>query len=205
MKQCVSPVISGSLILGMINLLFVPRANAVADYWSSGFPAATVSSLKWTIDIASVSATYQNNYIIPGSQKWNGISSKVNVVQGTSNSYNVRFFVDNTLMNPSVVGLAQPCCAAGNGDICKDAAIAGVQIFTAARIYLYEAKMANQSFTTDRRIADVAHEVGHILSMKHTFSGAAPANTPSLMAGILPMVSTIQNLDKVNLKGRWGN
>jgi hypothetical protein len=65
--------------------------------------------------------------------------------------------------------------------------------------------MANKGFSADRRIANVAHELGHTLSLKHSFAFSAPASTPSLMSGILPMVSTVHNLDKANLKGKWGS
>lgn len=81
MKQKIFPILSSILLL---SAFFAPKANAVADYWSSGFPAATVANLKWTIDTASVSTTYMNAYIDPGSKKWNGISSKVNVAKGTA-------------------------------------------------------------------------------------------------------------------------
>lgn len=190
-------LLSVSFLLGA---LFADRANAVNDFFASGFPAATVTNLKWTIDTTSVSTTYMNAYIDPGSKKWNGVSSKVNVVKGTATDYNIRFFVAGD-PNASVVGRTFPYCAAGNGPVCNDT----TQTYTAARIYMYESNMVGQGFTTERRIACAAHELGHALSMKHTFVGAAPPSTPSLMAEILPQVSTVENLDKANLRGRWGS
>lgn len=195
MKRKIFPILGSVLVL---SAFFASKANAVADYYSSGFPAATVANLKWTIDTVSVSTTYMNTYIDPGSKKWNGISSKVNVVKGTATDYNIRFLVASSA-DPDLVGLTVPYCASGNGDICNT----GVNTYTAARIYMYESNMAAKGFSTDRRIACAAHELGHALSMKHTSSGVA--TVASLMAGVLPATSTVENLDKSNLRGKWGN
>ncbi len=140
-----------------------------------------------------------NAYIDPGSKKWNGISSKVNVAKGTATDYNVRFLVAGD-PNSAIVGRTFPYCAVGNGDICNTS---GTQTYTAARIYMYESNMVVGGFNTDRRIACAAHELGHALSMKHTSAGVA--TVPSLMAGVLPATSTVETLDKSNLQGKWGN
>jgi hypothetical protein len=170
----------------------------VNDFLSSGFPATTVANLKWTTDTVSVSTAYMNAYIDSGSKKWNGISSKVNVIKGTATDYNIRFLVAGS-PDPALVGLTIPYCTAGSGNTCTS----GTQTYTAARIYMYESNMVVNGFNADRRIACAAHELGHVLSMQHTFAGVA--TVPSLMAAALPATSTVENLDKSNLRGKWGN
>jgi Pregnancy-associated plasma protein-A len=210
-KNCYSVLVDiqgdmKKLFLGIVactvglNALFALKAVAVADYISAGFSAANAANLKWTTDTATVTSNYLTTYITPASTKWNGITTKVNVVAGTSTVYKIRFLVGTNSI-AAVKGLTRPYCAAGQGDACTT----GTQTYTAARIYLYEANMAAENFSTDRRIACIAHELGHALSLKHTFSTEAPASAPSLMAGTLPATSTVQTLDKSNIKGRWGN
>jgi hypothetical protein len=182
-----------------VNALVAFKANAITDYVPAGFPDTTAANLQWTTDTATVTSTYKTTYISPGSTKWNGVSTKVNVVQGTSTSYNVRFVIATKKDDPASLGLTMPYCSAGSGDVCKNGGASTT--YTAARIYLYEENMAAANFTTARRIACIAHELGHALSMTHVLAGSAV----NLMNPILPADSTLSNLDKTNLKGRWGN
>jgi len=174
--------------------MVAPKAIALGEYDNAGFPASTVSNIKWIAD-SSYSASYATAYINPAPGKWNGISSKVKAVQGTATSLNVRILAGTT-PDPSLAALTVPYCSAGNGEICRG----GSQVWTAARIYGYESSMQAAGLTTERRIAVFTHEFGHVLSLKHVFT----SSVASLMKPVLPATSTIENLDKANLRGKWG-
>jgi hypothetical protein len=140
------------------------------------------------------------SYIDPAPGKWNGISTKVNVSKGTSTSYNVRF-LSKTGTDFSLLAKTFPYCAEGNGDICRIEP--PTHLWTAAQIQLYENVIASKQTTTQGRVAIVTHEFGHALSLNHTYNSAIP----SLMAvGLTPDNDpNPQNVEKANLKYKWGN
>jgi hypothetical protein len=178
-----------------IGLCSIPKVLAIGEYDTSGFAPSVVQNIKWIPD-TNLTTTYVNTYVAGSPEKWNGISSKVSVSRGTTTVYNVRI-LGGTANDPTLVGLTVPFCSAGNGNVCQG----GSKTWTAARIFLYESVMQSSGFTTERRKAAVAHEFGHALSLQHVLT----STVLSLMKPTLPTTSTVENLDKANLRGKWGN
>jgi hypothetical protein len=159
-----------------------------------------VQNIKWIPD-STIAATYVTNYLDPGPGKWNGISTKVKVSKGTSTSYNVRYVLKTTIDN-TLLAKAFPYCSLGNDDVCRDGVPPVAKLWTAVQIQLYENVIINKGLTTQGRVALTAHEFGHVLSLSHIAS-----TVPSLM----PQALTVnhnpdpQNVDKANLRYKWGN
>jgi hypothetical protein len=189
------------------HLLSIEDAQAFVEFFQSGFPKATVQGLKWTTD-SSVSAAYTRDYIRPSSTKWNGITSKVNVAEGTTASYNVKYYISSSPTR-SEKGLTVPYCKDSTGDNCAEQINGGNSpvpvVWTSARIYLYEPNMAADGYDQAKRIIAATHELGHALSLKHNPPlTVAPASDPAIMAAKIGPYSILSDLDKNNLKNKWG-
>jgi hypothetical protein len=148
-------------------------------------------------------SNYTNQYLVPASRSWNGISSKVSLTQVTSGSYQVS--VTNDLL-PAIkpvldaYGIFVAYCIGPTGvtitgDFCRNLP----SIWSSVQIIGYEIPMITDKFSTTNRIAVYTHEWGHTLSLRHNETGA-----PSIM---LQGQKTIgpQAADKDHLRLKWGN
>jgi hypothetical protein len=192
----------------ILHIAAAEKANAVNEYLKSGFSPASAQNLKWTTD-SSVSTVYEQAYIQPSYNAWNGISSKTNFSKGTSTDYKVKYFVAGSPI-ASRVGIIIPYCTGGSGTACAEVAAGGSAlipvVWTAAQLYLYESNMVALGYDRAKRITAASHEVGHVFSMSHNpASGlAAPANIPSLMGGVIGPNSTLSLFDRINFQQKWG-
>jgi hypothetical protein len=185
------------LPLGLISVFIAPlllpsSSLATPDHlWSGGFGSA--SSLKWT---SSLSSTYLSDYVIPGANGWNGISSKVNLTQVSSGTYQIRV---STQSDPryGVVGEMIAYCPSGSGYT----KCGGYTPWGSAQVFGYTNQIANFSLTKTQIISSVySHEFGHSLSLGHNDSELPAVMTANAVTTILP-----QAADKSHLKSKWGN
>lgn len=153
------------------------------------------ANLQWTHDPATVSTTYLNNIISPAFNQWNGISSKVKVTY-TTGTPNLRVLISSSVNDSS--GETIPYCSNGQGyNNC--AVVNQGYVWTAARIFGYDAAMNGAGYTQTNKTKVYAHEMGHALAMDHVY---ASVNAVMIQG---KMVIGVQQYDKDNLKLRWGN
>ncbi len=188
----------------------VPTEKAYAgfEFWSSGFPIASGGTLKWTND-ASVSTNYATNYVDPAALGWNGITPKLKLAKGTATVHNIKTYVA-----PGVVAsrnaLTTPYCAAGTLLNCVEASQQGNSPtpvpWTKVTIHIYDNIMTGQQYNADQKKRTIIHEFGHAISMRHNPDEVTPATAsrPTIMAPFLGQFTTLSQLDKDNLKSKWG-
>jgi hypothetical protein len=180
-----------SSILGLVLCIFSP---AQAQTFQGGFSSA--SALKWT---SSLPSSYLNTYVVPAANSWNSISSKVNLGQ-TTGAFQIRVVTDITPIDGRV-GLMMPYCTISgvgkSGDICIPTTWGSAQVIG------YTNQITAYQLNTSQIISRVyTHEFGHALSLAHTYDAA----TPSVLSDLGQVYSlSPQQLDKTNLKQRWGN
>lgn len=191
-----------------IHLVAAEKANAGFEFFNSGFPVASGSTLKWTND-TSVSANYATNYVDPSAPGWNGITPKVNLTKGTATVYNIKTYVAAGTV-ASRNALTTPYCAAGTLLDCVEASQQGLSPtpvpWTKVTIQIYDNIMTQQQYNADQRKRTIIHEFGHALSMRHNPDNVTPATAarPTIMAPFLGQFSQLSQLDKDNLKSKWG-
>jgi hypothetical protein len=185
------------------------KAQALLDFWNSGFPPTQVSGLKWVND-ASVSTPYATNYVDPAAQGWNGITPKVNLAKGTATNNNIKFYVAAGLI-AGRNALTTPYCAAGTLGACVEASSPGGTSptpvpWTKVTIHIYDNIMTGQSYNADQRKRTITHEVGHALSMRHNPNDFTPATASqqTIMSPFISQFSQFSSLDTANLKSKWG-
>lgn len=152
----------------------------------------STSDLRWT---STLSSSYLNDYVIPGVNGWNGISSKVKLTRITSGTYQINVL---TGTNPTygVVGEMIPYCSNGSSYQCIATTPWG-----SARVYGYTNQITNTKLTKTEIISNVyCHEFGHALSLAHNDNDLPTVMRASIVTNVLP-----QGPDKSHLKGKWGN
>jgi hypothetical protein len=194
-----------------VHLITAEKAQALFEFWKSGFPSATVSGLKWVSD-GSVSTPYRINYVEPAAQSWNGITPKVNLAKATGTTYDVKFYVSVGTVQ-SRDALTIPYCASGTFSACVETSTlyqGGTSptptAWTKIHMQIYDNIMTARSYNADQRTRVIIDELGHTLSMRHNpdESTVATASLPTIMSPTLNQFSQLSNLDRTNLKSKWG-
>jgi hypothetical protein len=184
-------------LLTSIYLLVISEVG-FAQSFSGGFPASRVVQLTWAAP--SLSSSYLTQYVRPGFNGWNGISSKVSLSQVVSSaSHQVDVLTSSISSGPGVIGEFFPYCLVG-GSLVK---CLSTDVWAYAQIYGYTDQISYFKLTDSEIIGSVyAHEMGHALSMKHT---SPPTGTVSIMKSGFINSYLPQAFDKANLTQRWGN
>jgi hypothetical protein len=172
-------------------LLPVSAFSDSQHLWSGGF--GTASDLRWT---SSLSSSYLSDYVIPATNGWNGISSRVKLTQVSSGAYQIKVNI-TTSSSFGTVGEMISYCSAGSGYV----KCGGVTPWGSAQVIGYTNQITNFYLTKTEIISTVySHEFGHALSMGHNF-----VDTPSVMQQGSKSTYLPQATDKSHLKLKWGN
>lgn len=184
-------------LLTSIYLLVISEVG-FAQSFSGGFPASRVVQVRWAS--RSLSSSYLTQYVRPGFNGWNGISSQVSLSQvAITSGTEIDVLTSSVSSGPGVVGeFFQYCLVGGNLVKCLT-----TDVWAYGQIYGYTDQISYFKLTDSEIIGTVyAHEMGHALSMKHT---SPPTGTISIMKSGFISSYLPQAFDKSNLKTRWGN
>jgi hypothetical protein len=178
-----------------VGLVLYISPPAWSQIFLGGFSSA--SDLKWT---SSLSSNYLDTYVTPAASSWNGISSKVKLTKVTSGTYQVSV-VTSTTTRAGLLEVMVPYCTISGVNKSSDDCL--TYTWNSAQIIGYTNQITAYNLNTSQIISNVyTHEFGHALSLAHTYDPL----TPSVLLDSSTLYSlSPQQLDKTNLKRKWGN
>jgi hypothetical protein len=188
-KSILSLLVSYALSIGFCQA-------SQAQVYKGGFAKDRVKSLRW---FSPLPKSYIDTYIAPGAKTWNGIYPHINTKQVSTKPYDV-LVVTRIGSKSGVVGDTIPICqSATQTGFAEGEPCIKIKNWFSASVVGYTNKFPQFNLTKDQIINIVyAHEFGHTLSLDHSFYGG-------IMTSGITNVKGAQEIDKLNLRTKWGS